>query len=218
MTILYTPLDIKFDMPSYDDIIDWFDNNKIYDPDFWVFKEGRHEWALCAASHEPENWQRIKPYNDWLAQDHKESEGAKLRFAPHFCERLPGLVEAIKQMPFKEIGAVGMLKQLKNIEPHVDTYDPTLPLEPRRYMIYLTDPSQNTFYIEDQMHCIMPEIHDTYRAFAFNSTDVKHGATPPNDVKILMSVVGILDHDRHNEMIERSVSKFGDYVITRQSS
>ena len=209
MTVLYTPLDIEFTMPPVEDIYKWFDANKIYDPEFWVFKEGRHDWALAAASHVPENWQRIKPYEDWLAQDHKWSENAELVFAPGFEESLPGLAQAIRSMPFLEIGAVGLLKQKKEIEPHTDTKDPTNPKEPRRYMMYLTDIETNTFYVDDKLI----NIHPDYRAFAFNNTDAKHGAFPPRDDKILMSVVGILDQEWHEELIARSVAKFPDYVM-----
>lgn len=211
MTILYTPLDIKFEMPDQQALLDWFFANQIDEPDYWVFKEGRHEWALAAASQPVDDWTKIKPYEDWLAQKFTESKGAELRFAPGF-EQFTGLVEAIKQMPFKEIGAVGLLRQLIYIEPHTDTKDITRPKEPCRYMIFLTDPYENTFFIDDEL----VKIHPDYRAFAFNNTDAKHGAHAPHGVKILISVVGILDHERHEEMIARSVAKFPEYVISRQ--
>ena len=96
--ILYTPLDIEFDPPAYADVDAWFESNKIYDPEFWVFKEGRHDWAIGALSHEPERWDRIAPYERWMAQEFQQSEGAKLRFAPGFEEALPGLADAVRQL------------------------------------------------------------------------------------------------------------------------
>jgi hypothetical protein len=212
--ILYTPLDIEFTPPSYDVVDAWFEANKIYDPEFWVFKEGRHNWAIAALSHVPERWDRIAPYERWMAQEFKQSEGAKLNFAPGFEAALPGLAHAVRQMPFLEIGAVGLLKQKKEIEPHRDTWNPTKPMEPSRYMIYVTDPFDNTFYMEDvdgSKHLVT--IHPEYRAFAFTNTLVKHGAFPPRANKILISVVGILDQPRHEELVNRSVAKFGDYVL-----
>lgn len=216
MTILYTPIDIPDVKIDQVKLLEWFHENKIYDPEFWVFKDGRHEWALAAASQTPENWKRIKPYEDWLEQDHKPSEGAKLQFAPQFEETFPDLARAIRAMPFKEIGAVGLLKQLKYIEPHRDTKDPNNPQEPRRYMIYLTDPNENTFFMTDRYdeeHVYDLKINPDYPVFAFNNTDVKHGAQPPKGDKILISVVGIIDEERHEELIRRSVAKFEDWVV-----
>jgi hypothetical protein len=214
VTVLYTPLDIKVEPFNEHNLIEWFNANKIYEPDYWVFKDGRHEWALAAASQPVENWQRIKPYEDWLAQKFVESDNALLHFAPGFAEAFPALIDAINQMPFKEIGAVGLLKQLIEIAPHTDTHDPTQPIEPSRCMMFLTDPTQNTFYIEGHAPV---KIHPEYRAFAFNNMAAKHGALPPKGVKILMSVVGILDHEKHAALIDQSLTKFQDWVIFDRS-
>ena len=214
MALLYLPLDLDFDIPSPSKVIDWFDRNKIDDPEFWVFKEGRHEWALTATNHEPERWDRIKPYTDWLDQQHQPRGNSELTFNPSFVEEFPELVQAIRQLPFIEIGAAGMLKQLKTIDPHTDTPDPTNPLEPRRYMFYLTEPDNNTFYVQkssgEQVSIVLPP---DGRAFVFNNNDALHGASKPNGVKILMSVVGILDHAAHDDMIERSINRYGDYAV-----
>jgi hypothetical protein len=214
MTVLYTPLDIEVEPFESHAVIDWFDANKIDEPDYWVFKEGRHEWALAGASQPVNDWTKIKPYEDWLAQKFEPSTDAELHFAPGFESALPQIVAAIRQMPFKEIGAVGLLKQLIEIDPHTDTHDPSNPTEPSRIMMFLTEPSENTFYMLDQDQVKLAHIHPEYRAFAFNNNAAKHGALPPKDVKILLSVVGILDHAQHQELIERSVAKFADLVIS----
>lgn len=216
MKVLYTPIDIPNVSCNVERMLDWFEENKIYDPEFWVFKDGRHEWALAAASHEPENWKRIKAYEDWLEQDHKPSEGAELVFAPGFEDACPEIARAIRTLPFVEIGAVGLLKQLKYIEPHRDTKDPNEPTEPRRYMIYLTDPAKNTFFLTDRFdeeQRYEVKINPDYPVFAFNNTDAKHGADAPLDTKILISVVGIIDEERHVDLINRSTQKFGDWVV-----
>jgi hypothetical protein len=212
--ILYTPLDITIEPFNETDLIEWFNCNKIDEPDYWVFKEGRHEWTLAGASQPVSNWQRIKPYEDWLAQKFVESNNAALHFAPGFAEAFPALVNVVHQLPFKEIGAVGLLKQLIEIDPHTDTPDPTNPDEPSRCMMFLTETSENTFYIEGHDPV---RIHPEYRAFAFNNTAAKHGALPPRGVKILMSIVGILDHEAHKQLIQRSVNKFPEWIISADS-
>lgn len=141
MALLFLPLDINFICPPEQEIFEWFENNKILDLGDWNFRDGQHEWALVATGQPVTDWRSISAYASWQKQNYVYSSENKTKFAPGFAEKFPSIVSAIEQMPFKEIGAVGMLKQLAEIEEHRDTYDPNEPVEPRRYMIYLTNPS-----------------------------------------------------------------------------
>lgn len=217
MKVAYTPLDIKFSIPEVNDVIKWFDANRIQEDDFWVFKDERHEWAIVACREQVQNWRSIDPYTKWIDSKFQMLPVTRLIFAPGFEKLFPELVTVIKKLPFKQIGVAGFLKQLSNIEPHIDTFDLTKPNEPARYLIYITNHDENTFYMETLSGQRLDiDIHPHYRAFAFNNVDFKHGAETPHKTKILLSVVGILDHDKHDELISRSIRKFKDYVVIDQ--
>jgi len=210
--IVYTPIDIEFDMPSENALIEWFENNKVLDTDYWEYTENRHTWCFIAMRHMPSDWRRFNAWREWF-NERVASNSTDLFFAPGFEELFPSLANAIRQLPFKEIGASGMLMQMGAVPPHRDTYDPDQPQEPRRYIIYITNPSDSTFYIQHGDVKIYPQIDEKYRCFAFNNTDVLHGADPTFKTKIILSTAGIIDQKKHNELLSRSIKKFSNKVI-----
>jgi len=212
MTVIYTPIDIEFEMPEEEDIIDWFRDHKITDSDYWEYKEGRHTWCYVALRKEPTSWRTYDAWLDW-ANSREPIDDFGVFFHPTFEERFPGLAYAVRQLPFSQIGTSGFIMQMGAIPPHNDTFDPSLPTEPRRYIIYATDPKYNTFYLEHNGKKYYPEIDKKYRCFAFNNDDIVHGADNTNRTKILLSTVGVIDHNKHNELLDRSIKKFKDKVI-----
>jgi hypothetical protein len=213
MTLLYTPIDIEFDLPDQDDIVEWFEQNRIEDLGEWNFRDGEHEWALVATGQPVSDWRSVAPYASWQAQGYQHNPNNMTRYAPGFTARFPGLFEAIERLPFREIGVVGMMRQLGEIDEHRDTYDPNEPQEPRRYLLYLTDPHHNTFWVRNGDQRRVVDIPDQTRVFAFNNSETTHGALPPTGEKILLSVVGIIDDARHQALLERSIALYGDYAI-----
>lgn len=210
MTVIYTPIDIEFEVPDEQSIIDWFHAHKITDTEYWEYAEGRHEWCYVALRKEPENWRTYDAWLDW-AKERKPIKDAGLVFHPGFEEAFPGLAKCIRELPFDQIGTSGFIMQIGTIPPHQDAaYEIT---EPRRYIIYVTDPAYNTFYLEHDGKKIFPSIDPKYRCFAFSNSDVLHGAEPTTRTKILLSTVGIMNEQKHKELIERSIAKFSDKVI-----
>jgi hypothetical protein len=47
----------------------------------------------------------------------------------------------------------------------------------------------------------------------FNNTDIEHAADPTNRTKILLSTVGIMNKEKHEALLQRSIDKFADKVI-----
>lgn len=210
MTVIYTPIDIEFDIPDEHEIIEWFHENKITDTDYWEYAEGRHEWCYVALRKEPKDWRTYDAWLDW-SKERKPIEHAGLYFHPGFEERFPGLAKCIRELPFDQIGTSGFIMQIGTIPPHQDSAYEII--EPRRYIIYVTDPRYNTFYLEHEGKKIFPEIDEKYRCFVFNNSDVLHGAEPTNRTKILLSTVGIMNEKKHKELLDRSIAKFHDKVI-----
>jgi hypothetical protein len=204
----YLPVDIPVDLPCEQQIVDWFDNHKVEDADYWEYEENRHTWAIVAARKNLDNWRKID-FDLWNTRRNLQ-ENPELYFHPGFEEQFPSLVSAIKQLPFKQITYAGMLSQMGAIAAHQDTYDENNPLEPRRYNIYLTDPAYNTFYMckEENSERAFPQIDNTYRCFAFNNTEVWHGAEPTHRTKIMIAITGIIDDDANQELVKRSLEKF----------
>jgi len=210
--ILYTPIDIEFEMPNEQEIIDWFNEHKIQDTDYWEYKQGRHTWCYVALRKEPSSWYTYDPWLDW-ANHRKPIDNPELVFHPGFEEKFPGLAKCVKELPFDQVGTSGFIMQMGEIPPHQDTITEYDPDEPRRYIIYVTEPEENTFYLLHNHKKYYPQIDRKYRCFAFNNNNIEHGADSPKGTKILLSTVGILNRDKHKDLINRSIKKFSDKVI-----
>ena len=52
-----------------------------------------------------------------------------------------------------------------------------------------------------------------YPCTIFNDSDIMHGADAPDDERIIMSTFGVIDKDKHLELIERSLAKFPDRAL-----
>lgn len=213
MTIAYTPIDIAIDIPSEQEIIDWFEQHKVADTDYWEYQSNRHTWAIVACMKDLDNWRQID-FRLWNnRRDTLPDPG--LFFHPSFEETFPSIASAIRQLPFKQLTYAGMILQMGEIGAHQDTSDHNNPSEPRRYNIYLTDPAHNTFYLckDQDSEKVKPQFDNVYRCFAFNNSECWHGAETTNRPKIMIATTGIIDDEAHKELVARSIDKFKDKVL-----
>lgn len=217
--LIYTQIDIPVSMPPIEDILDWHNNHCMLDTDYEDYQQGRHIYSMVCyrAPLNEYQWRHWDPTlfrgNDSNWRDYVE--GANLYWAPDFKERFPTIVEGILKLPFKQIAGAGMMFQIGNTPAHFDTFDKNNPMEPRRYNMYITDPAYNTFWLahDDTSIKHYPTVDRNYPFFAFNNWDIQHGTDWPNNLKIVMGIQGIIDNDRHEELIERSVNKYPEKAI-----
>ncbi len=213
MILTYLPIDIEIGDIDEQKLLQWFHDHKLLDTNYWEYKENRHTWAMISTCTQPKDWRR---YDDEMWKN-RRTAGANdgILFHPGFEEEFPTVANCIRQLPFKQLTVSGMLYQMGEIPVHQDANDPHCPTEPRRYIIYLTDPKFNTFYFskEKGSEKIYPTIDNNYRCFAFNNGDVWHGASPTNREKIILTMAGIIDNEKHEALIKRSLEKFSNKAL-----
>lgn len=210
--LIYLPIDIDVEWPDEAMIIDWFHHHKLLDTDYWEYTSQRHTWAMTSTCKQPSDWRRY----DAEMWNNRRAEGVNqgVLMHPGLEEAFPSIANCIRQLPFKQLTVSGMLYQMGEIPPHQDAHDIHDPSEPRRYTIYLTDPRYNTFYFsktESGEDKIYPNLITP--CFAFNNTDVWHGAVATKRPKIILTTAGILDHDRHEALLKKSLDKYKDYAL-----
>jgi hypothetical protein len=213
MNLAYLPIDIPVPILNETKLLEWFENHKLLNTDYWEYQKGRHTWALVSTCKMPTDWRRF----DSIMWENRrvESENQRVLFHPGFEEEFPEIANCIKQLPFKQLTVSGMLYQMNEIPTHKDTADPHNPTEPRRYTIYLTNPEHNTFYVSktETSEKVLVKVDPNYSCFVFNNTDVWHGALKNNRPKIILTTAGILDNEKHEELLARSLEKFKDKAI-----
>lgn len=210
--ILYTPIDIKCPAPDLSKFEEWFSNNYILDTEYKKQVGEWHDYAPVAIRINPSNWRSSDILSDWMTQRYVVPN-ANLYFNPTFEKLFPDIVSCIKQLPFKQIGAIAAMEQTGEVGHHVDSGCLPDGIEPKRYSIYLTDTQYNTFYLYNEDKKMYPIFDDNYRCFAFNNFETTHGADAPTGLKIIFVISGILDEEKHAELIARSIKKFSDKAI-----
>jgi len=213
--LIYTQIDIPIQLPDPEDMKDFHFTHGTLNKDYEDIIQNRHDYTVACSRYPMDDW-RILPTAKYM--DKKDwkiaSSDYKLNWNTDFARRFPTLVDAILAAPFKEIAFAGWMRQISPYPAHTDSTDILNPMEPRRYNILLTEPEHNTFWMEDGKGGeISPVSSLEYPMFAFNNTDVKHGTKPITKFKLMMGIVGIVDNELHQALIERSVNKFPNNAI-----
>jgi hypothetical protein len=108
------------------------------------------------------------------------------------------------------------------IKDHADIYvnadddDVNWPTSPERYNVLLTPHyGQNSFFLCKEIDGARtyPTMLKDYPIYAFSNRNAYHGADTVLDNRVIMICSGVIDEDKHQELIKRSVDKFKEYVI-----
>jgi hypothetical protein len=87
---------------------------------------------------------------------------------------------------------------------------------PERYNVLLSPHyEQDSFFICKEKHGEKhyPKILKDYPIYAFNNNETYHGADLVLDKRVILICGGILDEQKHVDLINRSAEKFNNYVI-----
>lgn len=213
--LLYTQIDIPITLPEPADMEDFHWSHCVLNKDYEDIIQNRHDYTVACSRYPMDDW-RILPTKQYMDKKDWKIEGREyqLNWNPDFAKRFPTIVDAILAAPFKEIAFAGWMRQISEYPAHTDSYDPLKPTEPRRYNILLTEPEHNTFWMRDENgEEWRPDSSKEYPMFAFNNIDTLHGTKPITKFKLMLGIVGIIDDDKHQELIKRSVTKFPEKAL-----
>jgi len=218
MTILFTPLDIPINLPDEQEIYDWAEANTFRQTEYKQYELGWFTHSPVACCMLPDDWRDVKEL--YKVEDYLKNQvvgNADTFFHPEFAQLFPQLVEAIKALPFKELTGASVKIQRGPSFPHQDdlhTIEGDGLIEPKRITMSLTDVGHSMLYLEKNGQKYYPKIPFGYPCYAFNNADVMHAADyDPTRIRIILDTAGMLDIEKHQELIKRSISKFKDYVI-----
>lgn len=57
--LAYLPIDIDVEWPNEELLLQWFENHKLLDNDYWELTSNRHAWAMTSTCKEPKDWRRF---------------------------------------------------------------------------------------------------------------------------------------------------------------
>lgn len=222
--LAYVPLDIpaiEFDLIELNTL---FSNNGLPHHPY------PHIWDALAACG------RIQNFDDPIDCDRAWNERYILEgdvlFNPHLSSSLrDSLKFMLDNLPYKKYTFAQILSQKITVAPHQDgLYNPSENVrdavyrgpggfnnepEPAGLKVMLTHRGAKCFYLSEKAGSLrnfirLPE--DT-NCFAINERKFFHGAKYLGEPKYILSTFGIIDIDKHVEIISRSLKKYEEYAI-----
>jgi hypothetical protein len=239
--LVYTPIDIDLKLPPTEEMIDYcffrHTGNPYNSVEGLAFpiclRNHNNNWNICY-SHKT---QRLTSIDKNLNADYEHYESAhmsshfltdkgeeELYFEPEFSKRFPQIENSIRKMPFKFINVAYMT--LVGTHPsytHKDPYDwPELGINqdvPNRYNILLNCHDTPVFYFtkdKDATEKKYLNLNPEFPIYAFDNENFWHGADEPSNLtknRMQIIIVGVLDKDKHLQLVEQSKNKFKEQVV-----
>jgi hypothetical protein len=191
--IAYLPLDI----PKFD-ILDIVNQYKFQAHNKWP-----HAWDCLPVCGKTEGWDAESFYDAFV---NRFNEG-EVKW------NVPELKDVLKYYP-GEVTFAQILNQKTTIPAHQDYPIIKKQAEPGGFRILMNPVLEKSFFVKidgKRQFVALPE--DT-SCFFMNEHEVFHGSVMPEHPKYLISVFGIIDDAAHKDLIDRSLSKYGDeYAI-----
>ena len=125
---------------------------------------------------------------------------------------VPELKEILQYYP-GEVTHAQVLNQKNVIVAHKDTPIIKKQVEPNGFKILLNNTLEKSFYVKVNGKRHFIELPETTNCFTINEHEVLHGAIMPKYDKYIVSCFGIIDEDRHQRLIEKSLEKYENYGI-----
>ena len=125
---------------------------------------------------------------------------------------VPELQEILSYYP-GEVTHAQVLNQKNTIVAHKDTPIIKKQVEPNGFKILMNQKLEKSFYVKISGKRHFIELPETTNCFTINEHEVLHGATMPEYDKYIVSCFGIIDEDKHSELINDSLERYGDYGI-----
>ena len=222
--LAYVPLDIPSVEFNLDDLADLFLNHGMNHYPY------PHIWDAFCVCGRVEDWKN--PIDTDRAWNERYILDGDVPFNPHLPTALQIKLKFIlDRLPYKKYTFAQVLSQKITVAPHQDgLYNPTENVkdavyrgpggfnnepEPAGLKVMLTHKHAKCFYLSEKAGSARKFIRlpDDTNCFAINERTFFHGAKYLGEPKYILSTFGIIDPERHAEIIKRSLGKYYEYAI-----
>ena len=214
MAIAFAPIDIDVKLPDETILLEYIEKYKVVGSTWDI--------GPVLSRMQDDEWRDMPTALNALYNRYNTANDT-YRYANGIDELMPEIPYMLNQLPFKKLTVVVLFKQTAQVNHHYDPHtsdiyeDPSeiaIDMEPRRYNILLTKHDTPSFFLGDTMdEKIYPRITRERPAFAFCERYHYHGADYIGPGKVMLSVFGILDREKHKEFIEAGINKYPNEVI-----
>ena len=199
MVLMYTPIDLPAMDVNRDEFIAWHESKR---------KRNKRDIGY--------NQRGFMP--PWMVS-FAYAEG--FGWCNRFLKVIPNFQDIVyNHLPYTDIKKIIFLEQKIPCQLHQDVGSrPDEEDEPGSYKAFMVYDKplmyfQKDFEIEDKVYIKHP--NELTKWFAINNYDALHAADLPEepDRKIIMTILGKLDIEKHHKILSRSLEKYKDYTIS----
>ena len=199
MVLMYTPIDLPAMDYNRDEFIKWHESKRKRNQDNigYTSKDFIAPWMVSFAYHKDYGW-----------------GNRFLKVIPNFKDILHN------HLPYSDITYINFLEQKIPCQLHHDVGSrPAKEDEPGTYKAFMVYDKPLMYFqkdreVEEKVYIKHP--NELTKWFAINNYDALHAADLPKepDRKIIMTILGKLDIEKHHKILSRSLEKYKDYTIS----
>lgn len=198
----YTPIYLKTPLPDAKKLLDFMAiKSKVHSTKLWNY------WTV-----------RYKPYQSYDDRWEKRytNDNISAIWDEDFLSNFPECIDFLNTLPFKEITHINLLEQIKDVPLHKDYHKNESTYKDQMCYKWLLIPGElNSFFIERTDNSILfVNPPPSYNCFVIPESKIRHGAIKKNKEKIIASIFGILDNERHSNLVKISMEKFNEHLVS----
>lgn len=221
-TIAYLPLDLDYRLPNEDEVIKYCYENHIPTD---VTSDSGPCWLITpvCGRFDPKDWfDKEKSNNHWF---HRYVEyGLPVQYVNNIDKKFPEIKYMLEQLPYRELSIATLFLQYKNVECHLDWFkydvyndesEKSIENEPRRFNIQMSKHHYKSSFVAGSEHGEKhyATITKEYPGYCISECYNWHGADLAGPDKITLFTTGLIDKEKRDNLINRSIEKFKDQAI-----
>jgi len=221
-TIAFLPLDLDYDLPDENEIIDYCYKNHIPSE---VTRPSGPCWLITpvCGRFNPSEWYSKESFdNNWF--NRYVPNGLPLQFDRNIDETFPKIKYMLDQLPYRELTMATLFLQDREVGCHIDWFekdndtDPderSIENEPRRFNIQLTNHHYKSTYVapSENGDKVYGKITKETPGYCISELYNWHGAHLIGKDKVTLFTTGLIDKKKRDDLINRSLEKFKDDAV-----
>jgi hypothetical protein len=221
-TIAFLPLDLDYKLPNEEEVIKYcYANHLPLD----VSDENGPCWLITpvCGRFDPAEWfNKEKSNANWF--ERYVEKGLPVQYVNNIDKKFPEIKYMLEQLPYRELSIATLFLQYKEVTCHIDWFkydkyedaaEMSIENEPRRFNVQLTNHHYKSSFVASsengEKH--YATITKEYPGYCISECYNWHGADLAGPDKITLFTTGLIDRVKRDELVERSLDKFGRRAI-----
>jgi hypothetical protein len=221
-TLAFLPLDLDYRLPNEEEIIRYCYENHI---PLDMSEENGPCWYItpvCGRFNPSEWFNKEKLNANWF--ERYVEKGLTVQYVNDIDKKFPEIKFMLDQLPYRELSIATLFLQFKEVTCHIDWFEDdkyddedemSIENEPRRFNIQMTNHHYKSSFLaaSENGDKHYATITKEYPGYCISECYNWHGADLAGPDKITLFTTGLIDKEKRDLLIEKSLKKLGSNAI-----